>query len=89
MTEAPIAPINVDRIKPVIGGPTPRGIFFGGNASAVEEFLAWCENEHGLGFDYDHATSGTPLEIRQMLDSFFNVNRERLEQQRRVLLASA
>ena len=56
--------------------------------SRVEEFIDWLHATHGVQLDWDYAKKGTPLSLTILLDQFFEVDRKRLEQQRRALLAS-
>lgn len=54
--------------------------------AAVSESLEWCEKVYKLGFDFEAAYPGTPLDVRQLVDEFFEVNRAKLEDARRALL---
>lgn len=52
---------------------------------AVTEFIAWLEAEYSLSFDFERAKSGTPLEIKRLVDEFFEVDRGQLEAERDAL----
>lgn len=49
-------------------------------------FLVWLQDEHGIQLNWDLAEPGTPLDARTLIDSFFGVDREQLEIERRKLL---
>ena len=55
---------------------------------AVLDFLSWLEGTHGLEFDWAHANPGTPISSSFLLDQFFEVDRQRLDDQRRALMDS-
>ena len=57
--------------------------------AAVQAFLEWAFNEHGLDFDFERAKAGTPLDIRRLIDQFFEIDRTQLDRERRELLKSA
>lgn len=49
-------------------------------------FIEWLEETYCVRPDFDDARSGTPLSIKALLDEFYEVNQEQLENERRQLL---
>jgi len=55
---------------------------------AIDGFLDHVATEYGLQLDFERANRGTPLELKVLIDTYLQVDRKRLDEERRVLLAS-
>ena len=53
---------------------------------AVTSFLEWLYDRYWIELDYEHSKPGTPLDLRKLIDEFFEVDRRALEEDRRALL---
>lgn len=55
---------------------------------ATESFLDWMTTEYGIRLDYDFCDKDkpAPLDVKKLLDEFFNIDRRQLEAERRQLL---
>jgi len=56
--------------------------------ASVLNFLEWAEEKYGLAFDWQSAEDGTPLQIKSLVDKFYDVDRQVLDDERKALLAS-
>ena len=58
----------------------------GDRVVAVGEFLEWLQTKYGVVLDWTYASEGTPLDIGKLIDEYFDVDRAKLDRQRRKLL---
>lgn len=54
--------------------------------NGASDFISWMFTTYGIDLDWDHANPGTPLELRRLLNEFFEVDEVALDNERRDML---